>query len=335
MKYTHAKFLHTLGATLALGSMAIACGADAPPPPASGIAPATTGTVPPASTTGAAVPTGTGAAVPTSTAPVPPPATGTPTTPVTTPTTAPTDTVAPTTTPTVTGAPTTEPDRPMPGQPTVGTPTATTPTMMPTGGTTVPPDVLPTMTPEEEEDPPVATGEGNALVPTEKLWIAANTNGVGVVGSWYEFHDAKSSDVAIAAVDGVVCLTGAVAVMADAEDYDTYGAGMGLNLNNEDPWDGSAYGGVSFTAEVTSNNPVEVRFPIKGIDDGKEHYVELKNGSNSISWSDLEQKQWVIDEGSDEAFDAETILGMQIAVVANLDDEGDFSVCISDLVVDE
>lgn len=333
MKYTHAKFLQTLGATLALGSMAIACGADAAPPPGSGIAPASTGTIPPTSTTGAAVPTGTGAAVPTSTAPVPPPATGTPTTPVTTPTTAPTDTVAPTTNPTTpVTATTAEPDRPMPGQPTVGTPTTTTPTMTPTGGATVPPDVLPTMTPEEEEDPPVATGEGNALVPSDELWIAATTNGVGVVGSWYDFADKKSTVTSITAVDGVVCIAGNTGIKATDDDY---GAGMGLNLNDEKEWDGSAYSGVSFTAEVTATDDsmIKVRFPMPDLaDTGKEHFIYLKSGTNSISWSKLEQETWVEEP---EDFDPSAILSMQIAVPANEDAENEFTICISDLVVDE
>jgi hypothetical protein len=187
----------------------------------------------------------------------------------------------------------------------------------------------------EEEPPPPAGGEGNALVASDALWIAAASNGVGVEGSWYEFHDAVSTNIEIGAVDGVVCLTGTVAAKADAEDYDTFGAGMGLNFADEDEWDGSAYSGVTFTAEFTSDNPIEVRVPITGLQDtGKEHFVPLKSGSNSISWSDLEQPSWV--EAADaEAFDATKIIALQFAVTATVDGENTFEVCISNLTVDE
>lgn len=190
---------------------------------------------------------------------------------------------------------------------------------------------------EEEDEPAAVRGEGNALVPTESLWVSLGSNGVGVEGSWYGYEDEETTGCCDKLLEwsegGMVCMAGTTAEREEG-NYDIYGAGMGFNFADADAWDGSAYSGVSFTATMTSDADVlvKVKMSSTSVTDGADFFVPLKSGNNSIGWDDLEQPDWL--EDPDE-FDPSDIEAIQFHVEPGDGGPNDFEVCISDLVVDE
>lgn len=220
---------------------------------------------------------------------------------------------------------------PMPG---AGDPGAGAPTTSAAPTAATPPaDTAPeSMTPEPEPSTGsgTASGEGNLLQANADFWIGGNTNGVGVEGAWYPYDDGET-EVELAMVGDAVCLTG---TMAAGEDPATqWGAGMGLILNDagsnkQDEWDGSSYAGFSFTADITSETAVTLEMVTSDAD--PPHEATLKNGSNTVRWSDVAQPSWASDTTS---FDESTLLKLQFKV-ARSTATNDFELCISNLTVE-
>ncbi len=224
------------------------------------------------------------------------------------------------------------PGLPMP--PVGGTPTAqgTAPAQVDPGPAQSPQPAAP----EPEPDPTPAGGEGNMIIPNDKGWVAVSTNGVGVQGSWYDYQDDVTEDFERTVESGTVCMTGTTAE-AEEDNYDIYGAAIGFNFNDEDPWDGSAYSGISFTATVDSDADVLVKLTMAKtkVVDGGEHFTTLRSGKNSIDWSDFEQPSWVADNGDDEDLDPSDIAAIQFLVQPGPTGPNPFSVCISDMAIED
>ncbi len=188
--------------------------------------------------------------------------------------------------------------------------------------------------PAAEEPAPAAGGEGNVLTPAgSDLWVAAESNGVGVKGSWYGYQDEFTTDCCedmLTLEDDAVCMSGSTAA-GEEGNYDIWGAGMGFNFNDSDPWDGSAYSGVSFTATVDSAADVKVimKMGTTAVEAGGEHFVALKSGANTISWTSVAQPDWA----ETVAFDPSDIEAMQVQVGTGDGAANPFTVCISALTV--
>jgi hypothetical protein len=309
----------------------VACGADAPPPPGGAGAAVTTqptGPTVPTTPVGAAVPPSfVGAAVPPATTPT----TVQPTAPVETTMMQPANSAPPGTSATVpetTG--TARPMPPMGGQtnPVSPNPTVANP-VVPAPVSTTP--TTPESDPTPATDPaPAAMGMGNDLIANEKLWIAGTSNGVGVTGSWYDLEDDYTEDVTLTSMDGTVCINETLMLQEDSAEQ--WGGGMGLNLNDEDPWDGSAYSGFSFTADFDTDNPIQVRVVNKALSGtGKEHYAVVKKGANTVSWASLMQPDWV-EETTD--FKDDAIISLQFIVVPT-ESGGATQLCVSGLKIND
>ncbi len=243
-------------------------------------------------------------------------------------------------TPTIANAPVPTPVTPQ-AQPTANMPVPAQP-VMPTAA--VPTSVTPTAAPvetaptaaEPAAPAPAAAGggEGNALVPVgSDLWVGADTNGVGVVGSWYGYQDASTTGCCedlLTLEEGTVCMAGETAA-AEPGNYDIWGAGMGFNFNDSKPWDGSAYSGVSFTATIDSAADVKIimKMATTAVEAGGEHFVVIAAGANTISWTTVAQPDWA----AAVAFDPSDIEAMQVQVGPGDGAANPFTVCISDMTV--
>jgi hypothetical protein len=183
--------------------------------------------------------------------------------------------------------------------------------------------------PAPEPEPAAAGGTGNDLVPNNDGWVGPTTNGVGVEGAWYTYDDEETTGLALAVADGVACVSGTSDAMEDPET--DWGAGLGFSLKDEAIWDGSAYSGFSFTASITSDTDVSVELKMQGVD--ASHAATIKAGSNTISWSDVAQPDWVTAADA-EAFDESKLLALQFKIPRTDAGTNAFEVCISNLSVD-
>jgi hypothetical protein len=174
------------------------------------------------------------------------------------------------------------------------------------------------------------------LVADEYGRLSSDTNDVGVEGVWStnELHDSVVSGYFD---EESACISGTISSGTH------YGARLVLLLTLEGDidavWDGSAYSGFTFSADVTMSRPnAELRVLITTYnrDDAPSalcHQKPLVPGPQSFTWDELTPSDLCPADDERVAFDPSQIVHFEVVLGQVPQGSNDFMVCISELAV--
>ena len=179
-------------------------------------------------------------------------------------------------------------------------------------------------------------------------WVASDSNLWGIQGAWYWFSDASGGG--LTELDGVtqdtapyvdgsgMCLSGTTPG-GGADDYMTWGASIGLDLNYDDaaatslPFDAAAAGIAGFDITITGSAPggLLVKFPSANpMPTGDEApSVALEEGTNHVLITDATVPSWAPNAG--EVGDPSSVAAIQIQAQAG-ETGGTIEFCVTSIV---
>ena len=150
------------------------------------------------------------------------------------------------------------------------------------------------------------------LLPDDTGWVDVGGNSVGIQGAWYSYNDCADSPSActlnhtpptgsFANTGGKMCTKGTtVAVKAEADFSNQWGAGIALDLNNSGgatgqklPYDAQAANVIGFFMNITGTAP-GLRINITSASTGdNSHFVNGVVGANTVELTKAKQGSWV------------------------------------------
>lgn len=149
----------------------------------------------------------------------------------------------------------------------------------------------------------IPTGSGNLIMHDAMGWVAGNTNGLGIQGSFYEFGDFTGTPPGVTTVElddfsaspTSVCASGIASQVltpagAAQPAYGQYwGGGVGLNLSDPGgnmgagPWDRRTVTGFSFNITGTAVPPAgQLRFKVTLVGDDDGFCTNAASGPNTF-----------------------------------------------------
>jgi hypothetical protein len=189
---------------------------------------------------------------------------------------------------------------------------------------------------------PDAPCSGIPIVPDATGFVAADSNSLGIHGSWFAYSDCNDlggqncatvtapSGTGFANVGGKMCTSGQTSSSAGA-----WGAGLGLELNDgppQMPYDTVAMGVTGFCFTLSGptipSTSLRVAFPTRNHQDDPYFTAVATPGQHSVSFAESAQGSWVTTKS---AFEADQVMLLQFQIPSSATAPVPWDFCVEGL----
>jgi len=197
----------------------------------------------------------------------------------------------------------------------------------------------------------IPTGSGNVITHDAEGWVAGNTNGLGIQGSFYTISDATNAPPGVTTVTiddlttpTTVCTSGIASQVPDDTSYGQFWGG-GVAFNLADPggmaaapagWTRNTVTGFSFTLTgPTVPAGEQMRFKATTLEGGvvndNGYCTTAATGANSVQFGDLVNECWTGGAGAPALGAATQLVSLQWQVATVTASSTPFDFCIENL----
>lgn len=166
-------------------------------------------------------------------------------------------------------------------------------------------------------------------------WVDCSSNDVGIQGEFFTYSDGNGSTITPSGFSNAgdeICVEGTAGQIVGG-DNSTWGAGVGMNLNQEEPeaaideWDADAMGISGFRFNISELPDSGLRFVVQS--GGTDYCVQVTQaGAQTIRFSDTAEACW---SAGGDAPDPSTLEAVKWQITTNSTSEHEFSFCLTQL----